>query len=134
MISPEVKQIAAEIRRWIETNLPEHCNPNLEGCCSFGSYLLSKVLQKNGYDAYFVEGEYDDNFHCWVELDNVIIDITATQFGDLPKVYITETDDNYYINTYGIKAVREVKKKWYQGGWLNRFNKKLPRLLKELRA
>jgi hypothetical protein len=132
MIPPEVKQIATEVRRWIEQNLPSDCDDNLCGACSFGSYLLTKVLQKNGYDAYFVEGDYKNSCHCWVELDDVIIDITATQFGNYPKIYITNNDDNYYINTYGTNAVREVKKQWFQGGWIKRFNKKLPYLLREM--
>lgn len=134
MIPPKAKQIAVEIRKWVEKNLPEHCDSNLEGCCSFGSYLLSKVLQKNGFEAYFVEGEYDDEYHCWVELNDVIIDITATQFGDFPQVYVTDSDDKYYINTYGNNAIRTVKKQWYQGGWINRFHKKLPKVLKEIQT
>jgi hypothetical protein len=90
-------------------------NKNLEGACNIGSLVLSSLI---GYPEGFTVGEFsfkDDTQsancsigHCWVTLkDNLIIDITATQFhSKLPKVCISYSE-NYVKESGGINIFRE---------------------------
>ena len=72
-------RLAAEQVRTIPTDL--------EGACASASYVLWKHLRKQGYDADFIMGSYHGFNHCWVEIEDRILDITATQFGVRKKVY-----------------------------------------------
>ena len=93
LIANRVRQ---QVREWIADN--DGCDTSdMWGACSISSYTLSKVLKSKGYNVDFVCGITSIEGHCWVELDNdVIIDVTATQFDKrLPDVYIT-SKKNYY--------------------------------------
>ena len=68
--------------------------------CAVASHHLWRTLQKAGYDCNFIEGEWDyDVCHCWVEIDDHILDVTATQFYNITeKVYLTKIGDTeYYV-------------------------------------
>jgi hypothetical protein len=76
---------------------------NLAGACAIASYTLYKCLIKLKYKPKFIVAEGCNGAHCWLELDNYVIDLTATQFNmALPKVLIT--NKNYYF-----KAIPELK-------------------------
>jgi hypothetical protein len=51
---------------------------DLGGMCAIASRALWRVLKNHGYKPKFVHT--GDGFHCWVELDGWILDVTATQF------------------------------------------------------
>ena len=55
----------------------ESFGKDLCGLCARASAELFKRLQKNGYKPYFCFSEA----HCFVLLNNYILDVTATQFG-----------------------------------------------------
>ena len=88
-------------------------NGCLDGLCAIASWTLCELLRMRGADPVFVLGAFrnpngvlDD--HAWVEVDGMIVDATASQFG-LPAVHVTRASDERYIaGTKGLDAYREV--------------------------
>lgn len=82
---------------------------DLNGACAIASYSLYEFLKNNNLNSKFVLGTYNDIKHCWVELDKQIIDLTATQFGSIHKVYTPLKDSNYYPQFYNKFALNIVR-------------------------
>ena len=87
---------------------------NLAGACAIGAAATYKSLKQKGFDPVIVIGIG----HCWVEIDNIIIDPTATQFGfndgEIDRAYVCEKiDENDWqrIYDYGTAYIRG---KWGQ--------------------
>lgn len=90
----KLKEIVLETRAWGE-KLPiarDYC-PDLAGLCAIVSKELCERLQQNGYKAKIAYNGH----HCFVILQGRIIDLTATQFGNYPKIYIKKLPD--YISS-----------------------------------
>ena len=98
------------------TPLDCHENRDLACSCAIASRSMVVLLKRMGYKnatiAYGVFDEYNqfkkkkpmvDNInHAWVEIGDIIIDITSSQFSDrkgnrYPDTIITSTDDRRYI-------------------------------------
>lgn len=62
------------------------------GCCQDTSLILAKYLHAKGFGiSYVVSGWRGRKSHAWLELDGVIIDITADQFEEVSeKVIVTK--------------------------------------------
>lgn len=69
------------------------------GSCGDASELLARYLVEKGFlEVHVVNGErflreketYES--HSWVEVDGVIVDITADQFGDMAESVVVTTD------------------------------------------
>jgi hypothetical protein len=59
---------------------------DLRGACAIASATLFKVLKDAKYSPEFYCGEsFASGGHCWIVVDNFIVDITATQFGKKNK-------------------------------------------------
>jgi hypothetical protein len=86
-----LKQLAREFRTAIlclEPGTPELAiNDFLFGVPSDANLLLSKYLQVNGFDGieYVVGQRGDGQQHAWLEIKDVVIDISADQFIDGPQ-------------------------------------------------
>lgn len=70
-------------------------NYNLAGGCLMASYMLCYVLRNHGIKSVLIQGQFKNDYHWWITVDDCVIDITATQFGKFPKVYTTENDTRY---------------------------------------
>ena len=78
--------------------------PSLQGYCVAASFLLQRVAAEInvqivvvGGCAYRKIGRHAARFgHAWCELDDLRIDLTATQFWRTPKVYVTPAGDLRY--------------------------------------
>jgi hypothetical protein len=78
--------------------------PSLMGYCVTASFLLQRVAAEInvqivvvGGCAYRKIGRHAARFgHAWCELDDLRIDLTATQFWRTPKVYVTPAGDPRY--------------------------------------
>lgn len=76
----------------------------LDCMCAIASHALAYLFRKYQFDAILVEGEFavDPDMkwgdgHCWVESDEKIWDITASQFDvKLPHILQTSIDDPRY--------------------------------------
>jgi hypothetical protein len=71
------------------------------GQCAIASWILCELLRMRGADPVFVlgsfrhgGGELED--HAWVEVDGMIVDATASQFG-LPEVLVVGAGDERYV-------------------------------------
>jgi hypothetical protein len=95
-----IKVLARKARKFTEQFAKEHPdigNPSDLNCyCAIGSWILFSLAEREGYSPKFVEGTYlfsnlrlmDELNHCWVEVDGIVCDITATQFGFSRKIMI----------------------------------------------
>ncbi|WP_323784271.1 hypothetical protein [Thalassovita sp.] len=114
MADPRLTDLAGRVRRfleprWAEWHLHEG-SPALrtpsQGTCGRSSLFLCKVLQLNGIAAEFAAGDPTEGpkgfhtaqgwkGHAWVESGELILDLTADQFG-LPSVVIAAQGDPRY--------------------------------------
>jgi len=83
------------------------------GQCAIASWMLCELLRMRGADPVFVlgsfcrpDGRLED--HAWVEVDGMIVDATASQFG-LPDVRVSGVGDERYVpSARGRDAYLEV--------------------------
>lgn len=98
----EIKRIAKEVRNNAVSVLtkPKYgFREDLHGACGICSMALKESIEKIIPEAkpIVVHGLFRKiNWHCWVEINGSIIDVTATQFGVKEKVLITESQDERY--------------------------------------
>lgn len=95
-------------------------NYNLQGGCLMASYMLRYVLDKHGVSSKLMRGEFNGCYHWWIEVDDYIVDITATQFGNRNKVYILKNTSVRYVG----KQHRSLKfQRWDREFWPTRYHK-----------
>lgn len=89
---------------------------NMMGACGIASYALARVLRRSGVSCDFVMGRFhernDRGEHCWVEVpsEDLIVDLTATQFRIPSTVHVTSCEDSRYRpSVRNRKAVEELK-------------------------
>ena len=84
-----VRRVTTEVREWAELAARKRgFAEDLECFCAIGAAKLFIELHAAGVQAYIVCNEY----HAFVEVENFIVDITATQFGKAP-VFIQNRND-----------------------------------------
>ncbi|MCS4285754.1 hypothetical protein M2396_004058 [Pseudomonas sp. BIGb0278] len=81
----------------VETgNVPMHIRGFPRGCCGIISELMGDYLNTVGIGEFFyVCGMKDGASHAWLEVDGLIVDITADQFPDRPAIYVDKPDSWY---------------------------------------
>ena len=149
-------ELAKIVRTHIESTLvPGYFQPDLTCACAVSSWTLWRLLKKQGVNANFISGRHIGNIylsyekeidegravdishlgdgHCWVEVDNEIIDITATQFDKCDSVCIVKSDERklkYYIpQQSNLRAIREINQTWPLEQKPQTYKKYLRRLL-----
>jgi len=99
---------------------PNTIQDNLAGGCAIGSTMLADVLTRLGFSATLVVGRYRAlpivSDHAWVLFHGVIVDVTATQFGGFPTVYLSSQDDYRYVSSWEGAAAEEHLKEWAKMG------------------
>lgn len=116
------------------------------GCfCAISSAALKYALAKYGIESKFVIGLFydfediwdhnvddDDINHCWLEVGDYYIDITATQFELYrdTKVVIVKNNDSHSTGYYPYKRIKSMKtiqrdKNWGRQAPRVRYNKKV---------
>lgn len=100
MKSAEIKQHALAARAVFENNREAfgiYTREFPRGACGTASDFLGYWLKKNGVmSAEYVWGERNDVTHGWVEVDELIIDITSDQFEDGVGAVFVGTDRNFH--------------------------------------
>jgi len=119
------KKVREQCEQWNEDN-EGYFYSGLSGMCAIASVALTKTFHEHGFkDAVFIEGEYIEgkfvhrvkNYlyglgHCWVELNDKIYDITATQFNNIKKeILVVEASNKRYIN----RTKRDVYRHRFHG-------------------
>ncbi len=66
--------------------------------CAIASHALLTAYKLHGIEAKMVIGDFKYDNHCWVEIGNMIVDITVSQFHGYgeEKVFITNTKNRSY--------------------------------------
>lgn len=121
-------KIAKKVRRQIIKFAKEENRrirlPTLLSGCSFASYVLYQVLKMKNIDAKLVA--CDDPCHFWVEVDDYIIDLTATQFEKVPSIFMYKQKDHerkyYHLADYVEEEAINYLKTWIPEE--NPFNKR----------
>lgn len=89
----DIISIARLTRRWaLRTRLRYGFGNKLTGMCAIASFRLSENLEKHGIKHELVM----THTHVWIQVNGHALDITATQFGHPPIVYMPIRD--YWIN------------------------------------
>lgn len=97
-----IKELRKVSTGFIEGLLEGKCNKDK---CFIVSYPLHGYLSFLGYDSALVEGEIriagKDHHHYWVEVEDIVIDGTASQFkkpngSRMPKIYIGKRPKWYH--------------------------------------
>lgn len=74
--------IASRARRWAMRNRQRAEMPyDLTGMCGIASGKLWSMLTESGFNARIAIRNKVGDGHCFVIVDNYIVDVTATQFG-----------------------------------------------------
>ena len=68
-----------------------------EGGCGDSSLLLGHHLNKLGYESLlYISGYKGDCSHAWIEMGNLIVDITADQFEEIDEEVVVTTSDKWH--------------------------------------
>lgn len=98
-----------KFRKLYRKNFPS----NLAGMCAIGSVALFKHLVCNlkFKNVKFVAAESGCGFsHCWLKVEDHVIDVTATQFG-YKSVVIAKESELPYLERYDDRAEFNTMKK-----------------------
>lgn len=143
MLSDSIKKlgrfIRSEVEIWIKDN-PTISADNLEGACAIASFTMYKCLIKLGHKPKLIIAASDDGDHCYLELNQHVIDLTATQFNmALPKVLITNI--KYYtevipeLQSYSVYKKNSAAVK-YANSWDGQspviYSKNIRKIVREL--
>jgi hypothetical protein len=109
---------------------------DLECACAVSSYTLYRALRARGISASFVQGffEHESEDHCWVRINEHIVDITACQFSrQFPAVFITTVDDSRYSPCRADReALRDINTNWPTEQTPRNHRHRIARVLKTL--
>jgi hypothetical protein len=112
LVMQKIRSIARIVRKKCEAfakseaskNCDFHNQEDLSCMCAVASFVLAEALRENGLECNVVHGNFYLNGcyrseHCWVEVKNKIVDITATQFkSSIPKVYIISNKNPQFVD------------------------------------
>jgi len=91
---------------------------NFGGACGVMSYAMYQVLKRLGLKPVLaLAGPQTQTFqHCWVEVDGLIVDLTATQFGYDKTVQVTSRPSEWHkpLKYRGHRVINELKT-WHDG-------------------
>ena len=95
----------------------------LAGKCALASMLIAEAIgDVSAFRVGFFmkremlhgrQGRYPRS-HAWCRVDDTIVDVTATQFGRFPAIYVVAANDTdrYIERADGTQAIDEVMKEW----------------------
>lgn len=86
----KINTIASRGRYWIENHFSDIFDDNYEGACAWASTYILKQLQEAGINSYVAISQIPNKGgqHAYVVTDDVVIDVTATQFQDRVDKYL----------------------------------------------
>lgn len=98
-----VAQAAEQARQWTEAKYKVYdCDDDMCGMCGVSTMYLSRLLkQENIHHNLCVA---DDRRHCFVVCEQLIVDVTATQFSEDRVVIVSAKDTDRDINRWYWKA------------------------------
>lgn len=117
-----IQSIAAAVRKKAEINANKRkFSTSCEGLCGDASIALKNSLKSYGYKeakafyGFFIDNKGTKHPHCWVEVNEEVIDVTATQFENVKhdvKIFRIKTNSLAYKIHYDkveeLKAVKDI--------------------------
>jgi hypothetical protein len=96
-----IRKLATEFRAAIErcprAQLPIGFCDFPYGACGDATLILAKYLERNGHTGFvYVLGMRDGGSHAWLGRDDLVVDITADQFGDQHQPVIVESGSKWH--------------------------------------
>jgi|SRR5579871_1625802 len=109
------RALRRELKPIIEKGKQEgSCYGDFGGACGLMSYALYTALKRLGRKPVLaLAGPPTQSFqHCWVEVDGLIVDLTATQFGYTKPVQITTRPSEWHkpLKFKGRRVITEIKR------------------------
>lgn len=103
---------ARRVLHRIRRDHPMAISEELCGGCAIGSYLFHTIAKQSGMASEMVYGKVDGSTHVWCLLDRrTVVDVTMTQFGSFPAVYVVDADDALHDpETYGPAALARANR------------------------
>lgn len=121
-LNGKIIQTAYLVRDQIEDMIPAlpkflFAPDDLQGACGIASYTLHRCYNRLRISNKFHMGWYEDRWgnenHCWVSLaDDMIVDITATQFNIKNRVHVAQSGLPYMPSLEGEPALAKLRKYW----------------------
>lgn len=113
----KLKRLGRLLRVELQSFVKEHTSSdfygNFGGACGFMSYAMYLLLRRLGIKSKLVVagGDFIGCSHCWVEVDGLIVDLTATQFGYKRPVQVVTRPSEWHkpVKYRGAAALRELK-------------------------
>jgi hypothetical protein len=92
-----VQRFRAAVEHVIKVHgAPMHIEDFPRACCGIISELMGDYLNSLEIgEFYYVSSMLDGASHAWVEIDGLVVDITADQFPDRPGIYVDKPDAWY---------------------------------------
>ena len=118
----KVQEIATRVRKWAERSNIGRGKPfpsDLCGMCAIAAAKLFTELKKEGFDARIVTNDH----HCFVQIRDWIIDVTATQFGQPPVLFIRRQlmnrsmDKTWWRANKSFRSARDLRDYQIKVGW-----------------
>lgn len=108
---PVFYKIRRRLKKYAKSGLNSFDPNDLEGACTTAAYLTFLYLKDKKLKPTICLASN----HAWVELDNLVIDLTATQFGVKRAVYITEKQKYFKnkklsVDYFEIDRAKSIKK------------------------
>lgn len=82
-------------------------DPKLAECCVFGSFYLQTLALEQGFAVEVAAGHVPRRgtilgvtSHAWCTFDGWVVDITATQFWQVPEVYVVSAAHRRYSEVH----------------------------------
>jgi len=119
-MNEKILHIAKQVRKWCEAFVDTDGNQkkynfdySLCGMCAAASFALHDALKKHGIKSKVINGTFDGDFeHCWIEIEDKIIDITATQFDVAALVHIVNKNNEMYKKYKAYNSYKSFPKGW----------------------
>lgn len=125
-IAQAVRWAAVELHHLRNGRTPSY-DASLAGAC--GACAMVMVKLSNGRLTY-VEGDFDDEGHCWAESSRRIWDVTATQFGVKKEILsVSRKDRRYHGAARGPKTMRYAKPFYDIDGYIDLLTKRSKKIL-----
>lgn len=108
----EIRNVARNVRAWCVSAFKGTASfkETLRGYCAICSFSIFEKLLEKGIDAEFVENK--NRTHAFVLVGDLVVDVTAKQFGKYPQVMIRDIGSMGKTWKVGkrAKTIKEVKK------------------------
>lgn len=76
-----------------------HKSNDLQSMCAVGSVFLSKLFEKHGHDVQIYELSFRCGGHCFIRVNELAVDLTATQFKNVKRKVVIK-DFRHYISWF----------------------------------